>query len=420
MIILPLLAPSMAWGAEPFARSSVEDDGRIVTGQQVLVDVDIFVPDFFTSPPELPLFDIPNALVTLPDSRTQNITQTIDGVQYSGIRKAYAIVPQTSGTVTVPEVKIGVGYSLDGKPAKASVTMPSVSFNVAAPAASDQPGFVFAANNVTIEQSFDQDSRSLKVGDALVRTITVTAEDTQAMMFPPVEVGTAAGLHQYARQPRIEDGIAVGRDTESRRTETYVYTADKEGTFVIPAVLYDWFDVTNHEAKSASLPSVQVTISAALSRTAIKPVLDEVPREPPYVVRQRIAGLILVLLVAGAIAWLAYRLLPRLTGRLDEARERRRASYGYRLGLLRKVLHSGKEAEIYRALHDWSRSLGYRTLDDWVGAGPDELKHQVEILSRRLFQSGAEAIDRARISANVDCRRKTSATAASALPPLNP
>lgn len=420
LVALLLVAPSLAWGAEPFARASVEDGGNIVPGQQVRVDVDIFVPDFFTSPPQFPLFDLPNALVTLPEERAQNITQTIDGVQYSGIRRAYAIVPQASGAFTLPEIDIDLGYSVDGTPTRTSVKIPSVSFSVGGSTSADQQSIVFAARSLSLEQSFDRDAGSLKVGDALVRTITVTAEDTQAMMIPPIAAGSAEGLRQYEKSPKIEDGIAVGRETASRRTETYVYTADKDGSFVIPAVSYEWFDVASHETKSVALPPVTVAVSTAASETAIKPVVDDAQADQPHVSRQKIALAISAFLALVFLVWLALRLFPILARRIAEARHRLLSSHGYRLRLLRQTIRTGNETGIYSDLHTWSRSLGYRTLSAWVDEGPDDLAVQVDILSRKLFQGSHEELDRKKLTVVVGFEDAHRTLMVSALPPLNP
>ncbi|OCJ02542.1 hypothetical protein A6U87_19330 [Rhizobium sp. AC44/96] len=418
--IVLLLAPSIAWSAEPFARATVEDGDGIVPGQQVRVDVDIYVPDFFTSPPQFPLFDLPNALVTLPAERSQNVTQTIDGVQYSGIRKAYAIVPQVSGAFTLPEFAVEFGYSVQGKPEKATVTVPSVSFAVkGSPAQGEQAAL--AASNLTVEQAFDHDARSLKVGDALTRTITITAQNTQAMMIPPLDAGTVTGLRQYENAPAIQDGIEVGRDTASRRTETYIYTADNEGSFVIPAVSYAWFDISSHESKSASLPAVTVDVSAAAaSSTGIKPVLEEPQHPLPHVNRQRIAIAILSLLAVAALVRIGFKLFPALAARLRSARERHRSSHGYRLKLLQQTIQNGSEAEIYASLAAWSRRLGYRTLAEWLRGAPEELKSQVDILARTLFKAAGSKIDRTKLAAAVDFRTADAPVVNPVLPPLNP
>ncbi len=420
LAIALLLTPSFALGAEPFARATVEAGSDIVPGQQVRVDVDIYVPDFFTSPPQFPLFDLPNALVTLPEKRSENLTQTIDGVQYAGIRKTYAVVPQVSGTFTLPQFGVEFGYSSEGKLTKATVNIPSVSFTVGGSAGQGQQ-VTFAASDLTVEQAFDRDARSMKVGDALTRTITITAQNTQAIMIPPLDPGIVSGLRRYENAPAIQDGIDVGRDTASSRTETYVYTADKEGSFVIPAVSYTWFDISSHDSKSASLPAMTVNVSAAhTTSTAIEPVLEDAPRPLPHVSRQRIATAILSLLALAALVWIGGRLLPALESRFRLAKERYHASHGSRLKAVRRTIATGSEMEIYAQLVDWSRKLGHRTLDDWLRDAPDELRSQIDILSRTLFSSAGGTIDRTKLATTIDFRKADAPVMETGLPPLNP
>ncbi|QFY63166.1 protein BatD (plasmid) [Rhizobium grahamii] len=420
LAILLVLVPSVALGAEPFARATVEAGNGIVPGQQVRVDIDVYVPDFFTSPPHFPLFDLPNALVTLPAGRSENLTETVDGVRYTGIRKTYAVVPQVSGTFTMPQFGVELGHSSEGVPTKATVTIPPVSFTVGG-SSEKQQQVAFAATDLTVEEAFDRDARSMKVGDALTRTITITAGNTQAMMIPPLDPGTVPGLNRYENAPAIQDGIAVGRDTASRRTETYVYTADKEGSFVIPAISYTWFDVSSHGSKSASLPAMTVNVAAATAASvAIKPVLEEAPRPLPHVNRQRIAILILALLALAALAWIGRKAFPVLRNRLRLAKERYHSSHGYRLKLLRHTIATGSEMEIYAHLAEWSRNLGYRTLGDWLREAPNELRSQIDILSAKLFKSAGGTIDRTKLATTVDFEKAATAIVENVLPPLNP
>ena len=421
LVIASLLVPSIAFGADPFARATLENSDGIVPGQQLLVDVDIYVPDFFTTPPQFPLFDLPNALVTLPAERSQNLTETIDGVQYTGIRKTYAVVPQISGTFTLPEFSVEFGYSSAGQQGKASVMVPSVSFTVEGSPNNEEQQVSFAATNLTLEQTFDRDAKSLKVGDALIRTITITAQNTQAMMIPPLEVGTASGLRQYEKSPAIEDGIELGRDTASRRTETYEYTADKEGSFVIPPISYTWFDVANRQTKTASLPSIAITVTAASSSgTAIKPVLDGTPQQPPHIKRQKIAIAIAMVLAFAALLWIGAKIFPALKTRIDSAKERRHASYGYRLRQLRQTIKDGSEMEVYSAVLDWSRTLGYRNLMDWLRDAPEGVRSEIDTLSQKLFKPAGGTFDRKKLAASIDFRKVDHFERKTGLPPLNP
>jgi hypothetical protein len=358
--------------------------------------------------------------VTLPDERASNFTETVDGVQYSGIRRAYAIIPQTAGSFAISDIEVDLGYSADGHPTKTTVKVPSVAFAVSAAAAHAAGTTPFVASGLTLEQSFDRDLRSLKVGDALVRTITISAGDTQAMAMPPVAAGTTEGLRQYTKAPRIEDGVSEGRDTISQRTETYVYTAEKSGSFVVPAIAYPWFDPTEHLAKTATLPSVQLVIADATSETAIRPTPDKAGRESPWIRRRKIAAGILAALAVLAVAYVARPVPSALARMVAQARLRRSASLGHRLRLLRQTIVTAPEKEVYQGLHDWSRSLGYRTLEAWAADGSGDLERQVAALSEGLFGSGRKQLDRRALARNVVIRSRVSGHAASALPPLNP
>ena len=126
-VIALLLALSAlpAIAAEPFARSAIEKTDTIVPGQQLRLTVDVFAPCFFTSPPDLPLFEMEDALVTLPEERAQNLVETIDGVQYAGIRRQYAIVPERAGSFSIPPISINFAYSADGAPTRGTVKSPT-------------------------------------------------------------------------------------------------------------------------------------------------------------------------------------------------------------------------------------------------------------------------------------------------------
>jgi hypothetical protein len=418
-LLLWLFLSASAFAAEPFARAAIEGSGEIVPGQQVRLTVDVFVPDFFTSPPQFPLFDIPNAMVTLPEERSSNLSQTIDGVQYSGIRRSYAIVPEASGSYAVPDVPIELGYSVDGKPTKATVTMPGVSFSVGGNSLPNQP--VFAAHGLTIEQSFDRDPSKLKAGDALSRTITITAMDTQAMMMPPVELGSASGLQQYVKQPKIEDGIEMNREMASRHTETIVYTAAGAGTFDIPAVSYPWFDIDSRSEKTARLPDVKVTVGTATAKEAITPQLSQEKSRSWRQVSVRLLAAIVVALAA--VAFVLRWLIPYFVAWRARRRDLRHNSRSYRLHLMTQSIKAGNETAVYATLQAWASELGYRTIADWMAKeGTPALRQQIDLLERKLFAAqGRTRIDRVAILKAITRRSPAlDEEKQSALPPLNP
>lgn len=406
-----------AFAAEPFTRISINAGGTIVPGQQIRLTVDVFAPGFFTSPPDLPLFDIPNALVTLPEERAQNLVETVDGVQYSGIRRRYAIVPEKPGAFSVPPIKIDFTYTADGKPLKASVSTSSTTFEVAT---ANNSGRLFSARDVEITQSFDRDPATLGSGDVLVRTIVVTAKDTQAMLIPPVDIGAPSGVKQYLKPPRLEDEISVGRgETESRRTETVSYTTAAEGEFILPPIRYPWVDLETSTETTADLPAVTLSVAAAAARGGITPELQSV-QPSPFEQRRVVMGWVLLALATLAAAWWARGLPGIALERLVYLRGEIETSRWYRLRILRRTILTAPPEMVYSALHDWSAQEGFRTLGGRISDYPD-LAKEVEALERMLYSGGHDTFDRRRTArALVLGSGRQTPRNVSVLPELNP
>ncbi|MBY3537221.1 protein BatD [Rhizobium laguerreae] len=423
VLLIGLLISTYVFAAEPFGRASIEGAEGIVPGQQVHVVVDVFAPEFFTSPPQFPLFDVPDALVTMSDDRTQNLVQTIDGLQYSGIRRSYAVVPEKAGSFQLPVVEIDLGYSSNGNSTKAIVKIALPSFDVGV--SSNPAATPFAARGLMMTESFDRDPASLKVGDALVRTVVIFAEDTQAMLIPPVAFGTTAGLARYEKPAVLADdveqrGIGRSAETGSTRSETVVYTVSDTGRFPLPAITYPWFDVDEHVLSAATLPVTDVVVAPAAVAERIQP---ELQRENAPASRVWRGWLLVILLCAIdlAVAAFAWWRLSAIRTWAARVRQRRRNSPRRRLSRIRTIIRAGDELAVYRGLQDWSGTLGYRTVSVWVEAQAcPRLSAQVAILERRLFRSRDMQLDRAALASAITLPVADGRPPKRALPDLNP
>ncbi len=413
LLVLLCLYPMAAAAAEPFATATIDEADKIVPGQQVHVTVDVYAPDFFTSPPQFPLFEVPNALVTLPEERAQNLSKTIDGIQYSGIRRRYAVVPEIAGSYALPTIRIEFTYSIDGNATPGHAETAPVTFTAEGAAA-------FAARHLAIEQAFDRDPKTLKTDDALVRTITITAEDTQAMM-PPLQAAASPGLTQYTKAPDIQDGVPIGRGSGSRRTQVFVYTSAAEGSFEIPAITYPWFDLDAKQEEQASLPAIEVLFAAALPKTGIAPSpLQET--KTPFEHRQRLTLGVVAILAAASAIWFARGLPHAAVSWFAAVRLQTRQSHRYRLHQLRKTVLSASLPQVHAAFHQWARAEGFRTLHAWAATGDPALPVEIGKLESALFSANTGTFDRrrtARLVTTAEGRAKTR-NRQSALPELNP
>ncbi|MDX0991555.1 hypothetical protein GOL27_23780 [Sinorhizobium medicae] len=368
--------PSLS--ADPLARAALQSQGTLYAGQQILVDVDVLVPNYFLQSPQFPAIDIPGAIVTLDDGRALNLNETIDGTPYSGIRRTYIIVPQAAGDFTLPPVPITFGYAaVPPQATRGEVTFPPLRFTVrSAPGtAGDSPGIVAA--KVSVSQELDQDPAQLKAGDTMVRTVTVRAEGLRAMMIPEPDFTAPQGVRLYRQDPSLsEETDRNGQSIAGLRKDVASYLFQDAGNYVLPAVTVSWFDPASAKTQSATAPAVSVTVSAAAALSpALAPPAPEPQRDAFDWLHLALIGGI-VLLTASSL-WVAANGLSRLEAWWQERRSRERQSEPAFFRQVEQACKSGRDDAIARALDAWSRKAGAMPLELWLGRFADAETKQV-------------------------------------------
>ena len=188
---------------EPVLRVTL-DPPRVVVGQRTTLGVEVLAPNYMTAPPELPGFQIRNA-VTRP-LQSVNINEQEDGNAYAGVRFEFAIYPQEPGSYAMADQKVSIKYATE-PPSTREIEMPlpRVSFEAFIPGAAAGLRPFLAATGLTIEQTVQRSSDQLKSGDAITRTVIIKAEDVPAMLLPPQKFAAVDGLALYPAQPNLED-----------------------------------------------------------------------------------------------------------------------------------------------------------------------------------------------------------------------
>jgi hypothetical protein len=187
-------------------------------------------------------------------------------------------------------------------------------------------------------------------------------------------------------------------------------------------VSYSWFDVDGHSQRTSSLPSVAVTVTAAVPRAGgIAPELKQEgagAKVHPPLPAFGLGGLVLLTVVA----WMLRRGIQRIFSKALDWFRLRKNSRRSRLRRLRTIILVGKEPAIYAALQDWSRSFGHRSLVEWTEAQRSPRLHaQIDILERRLFRTRDMQLDRGALADLVGAAMiHVNPTAKSKLPELNP
>ncbi|MEQ1956121.1 hypothetical protein [Mesorhizobium sp. CN2-181] len=369
---LLLASISVTYAADPFARATVKAQGTIYPGQQITIDVDVFVPNFFMSPPQFPLFDLPNAVVTLPDSGAENLNETVDGESFAGVSRSYLVTPQAAGDYVLPQAEITFTYAaVPGQASPGKVTLPPTKFTVTAQPGVEAGGAFVTAARVGVEQALDRDTQTIKAGDSLVRTVTVTADGMQAMLIPEPSFDAPDDVRIYRHDPKVEDQrTARGEFVVGRRTDTVTYLFEKAGSYTLPAVEVHWFDPKSGKDETASAPAVAVTVSeAAASESVIAPPAPvETPRSAWAGIDWRwwlpVAGVAMAALLGAG--WFLLSGLPRIQTHLQARQAKRENSEPAYFRRFEQGCRNGNRRTAYILLDAWARRADLGPVSEWL------------------------------------------------------
>jgi hypothetical protein len=365
-IVCMLLACTSAHAADNDAprtmlRAHLEPSGPVVAGSTMKLVVDALTTTWFSDAPDWPLFDMPNAFVTLPEDSALNLNETIDGVQWFGVRRAYRIVPRAAGVLQVPSFRITLhpGGGASNKP----VILDTPSFEITAtwpPGAEGLRAFL-PAPNVTATQRIEPADGKLEVGSTITRIVTQRADATESMMIPPVKFTDIDGLRSNAKQP-VTRNVTQGRGelVAGERVDTITYVISRRGRFTLPALEIEWWNTVARHRETIVLPAMTFTAHAAHEKPLWEipaDALNGAARHTVIFLNARdlvIACIVLALIVTG-VAWYS-RLrawLARMSARMAASRKRRAEGEPAAWRALKHAVQSRAMSRIVPALYRW-------------------------------------------------------------------
>lgn len=383
---------------EPFLRAALAPE-RVTVGQMTVLTMDVLVPNFFATPPVVPDFQIRNAVTRTLD-RT-NFAEQKGGVTLAGIRYRFGLYPQQAGHYEVAGGTIKVSYA-DVPPNHRDVTLtiPAMSVDAFVPDAARALKPFIGSSGLAVTQSVRQSSPNLKVGDSVARTIVVTAQDTPAMLLPPVNFSPADGLAVYPDQPVLSDQADPRSDAlTGMRTDQTAYMLQKAGDFILPAIDIAWWRFDGDAIQHARVDAVTLRVAdnpalrSATPATAVRGW--DWRRALDWLFEHWRAALIFAG-VAGAFAWFVRPAYEACQVWYRRRRSAYLASEVRAFALLRRAAGDGDAGRTYEALVGWLTHIDAlappHSVRGLKAAAQDaELDRGLASLERRLFANGAPA-----------------------------
>jgi hypothetical protein len=394
--VLAFAATCSAWAQpasapEPILQVTVDPE-RVVVGQRTTLRIDVLAPNYMTSPPELPGFQVRNA-VTRP-LQNVNLSDQRNGVSYAGVRFEFAIYPQEAGSYAVSDQKVKVKYAAEPPAVREQeIALPRVSFEAFIPDAAADLNPFLAAGGLAIEQAVKRSSEQLKVGDSITRTVTMKAEETPAMLLPPVTFPAVNGLAVYPAQPALQDKTEGRTDALSAtRTDSATYILQRPGDYTLPAVDIRWWNAAEKRVETAHLDAVTMQVAA---NPAVQSADADAARASSWTALGDLIAdhwrlMLLAIPVIAGLVWLA----PGVVLGIAADHRRRRQAYlqseAFAFSRFRHAVRHGDAKAAYFAMLDWLPHFGATRSDHSieafkVAAADDVLDREIDAIEAELF-----------------------------------
>jgi len=422
--------------------------------EQLLFTVRLFYTINGIRNPVFTELDIEDTVTQLIGSPNQ-YERLIDGERFGVYEKRYVIFPQRSGPLEIPDILFR-GEVTDGSSnfvfrnmntRRVTAFIEGTTIEVKErPATVPRDEDWLPVTGLTLEETWSGDINALKVGDSVVRTLTLRAEGLDGAVLPPFSPQNIDGLNLYPDPADISrtfvDGSIVGT-----RVETSTYVALEAGTIEVPALEIPWWDITDDSARTTTLPATRFEVATvegvlpseqAVASTqeiqtllAPEPLVDQamIDAQAEAEVIEIDSGIVrwVQWLVFALVIFLLSALARRRFGAITQQRftewraaQTPEANEKAAYGKLKSVCRSGDHKAIRDALLTWAnhycaseRGGRVRSMEDLVRLSPSrELTEQAKELQSMLFNAQSSSdFDGAKLIALVALLRKSKRSA---------
>jgi len=230
-----------------------------------------------------------------------------NGVLYQVIERKYAIFPEEGREVVVPPllfqggVNAGSSRFFSNDPffdrfGSRRRRIRARSQELKIPLTPIPDGFTgkvwLPAGTIKIKEE-KKPAGKMKVGEPLTRTIQIEAWGLTAEQLPELKIKAPEGCKVYLDQPELKNEVGSNDWMHGIKRQSMAFIPSRPGTFVLPEIVIDWWDVINNRQQKAALPARRITVVAvsgqhndvaeqqnshpAATKTASPPALEKRP-----------------------------------------------------------------------------------------------------------------------------------------------
>jgi hypothetical protein len=209
-------------------------------------------------------------------------TREINGRRYNVVERRYLLIPERSGPLVLAGARFsgtGVGGFFDdffGRDSgRLSARAPDQTLQVrAVPAAAPQPWLPLKE----LRLRYVAAPQSARVGEAVSFEVEAIATGATRAQFPELPVPSLGDTAQVFAEPPQYDETFSGSSPRLKLTRRYSIVPQQAGVLSLNGVQMAWWDVQAGQARTASVPDLQLQVAAGSPGLVAPPVV-----QPPAV-----------------------------------------------------------------------------------------------------------------------------------------
>lgn len=275
-----------------------------IVNQPITISIEIATNRWFAKGTRIERFELANT-VRLSNSETSiNGTKNVKGQTWSTQTREIVIYPRRAGIYELPAISVqtSINTEKDGIVEGVIKTQPQT-FSISTPLELTNLTHVIVSPNVDLSvltENNNQDNE-YSIGSAITKNITITADNTPAMMIPAIELAQQTGLSIYHKTPQVFDKSNRGV-FKGTRIESFTFIMKKSGKYIIPKQIIYWWNTDKSELKEIIIPSFTMNVGEAVNNqfTADVPILL-------HMNLKQIVWLVILTLVISSILFFTYR-----------------------------------------------------------------------------------------------------------------
>jgi hypothetical protein len=416
----PTASPAAGWDPDDIVLQVNAEPAVAWVGQRVTLRIDVLSPDGWAQITHLGEAAPEGAILLRDRGQGARLQQSIDGVAHTGQRYEHSMYPQRAGSIRIPAMEVDISVKTWGASPTETMTRrttAAITLQARLPPGAPAGGLPVVTPRLQATQSWAPADGPLAVGDALVRTIRLAADDVSAMVLRPLRYPPVDGLGIYPAEPAVEDRRSRGA-IRGLREEAVTYIIEQPGEYLIPAIRIAWWDPRQARLAVETLPGRTLSISAPPAHATPEATVDELDAGRRPALTALLAALAGVALALLGVRWWRGRPRPAAEPRLfrDATRAARRGDPRAALRAcmlwLDHVNRDPRPARLDAFLQRHGTPDASRAAEEFLA----DLGTPVAARQRRAFIQGLRDARRHWRSTHRSARRSPSV----ALPDLNP